>query len=71
MQDGATKIVEIKLECPKCHQETVMRIDTGNELETLRHSVVCVHCQNPWIEFLPGQVVGEPYANPKTKQNPS
>ena len=50
MQDGATKIVEIAVECPKCRQESVMRIATGIEIETLRKSIVCAYCQNPWVE---------------------
>jgi len=29
MQDGATSIVEIKVEGPKCRQESVVRVSTG------------------------------------------
>jgi len=71
MQDGATQIVEIRVECPNCHQESLMRVDTGGYLESFRRSVVCAYCQNPWIEFLPGQPIGEPYAEPKTETQTS
>jgi hypothetical protein len=62
MQDGFTQIVEISVECPKCHQESTVRVATGNEVENIRKSIVCAYCQNPWIEFLPGQLVSGPSA---------
>jgi ribosomal protein L37AE/L43A len=34
MQDGATQIVEIKVECPKCRQESVVRVSTGIDIDT-------------------------------------
>lgn len=61
MQDGPTQIVEIKAECPKCGQERIVRVSTGNDLDTVRRSIVCAHCRSPWVEFLPGEQVGEPY----------
>jgi hypothetical protein len=60
MQDGQTQIVDLGVECPKCHQESHLRVATGVELETIRKSIVCAHCNNPWIEFLPGQLVSGP-----------
>jgi hypothetical protein len=36
-------------------------VSTGNDIDTVRKSIVCAYCSNPWIEFLPGQQVGEPY----------
>jgi hypothetical protein len=71
MQDGATQIVEIGVVCPKCNQESVMRVDTGGFVENFRRSVSCAYCQNPWIEFLPGQPVGEAFPKPKTKTSSS
>jgi hypothetical protein len=41
MQDGATSIVEIKVECPKCRQESVVRVSTGNDIDRVRKSIVC------------------------------
>jgi hypothetical protein len=61
VKDGAAKIVEIKVECPKCGQESAVRVATGHDIEALRKSIVCVFCQNPWVEYLPGQVIGEPF----------
>jgi hypothetical protein len=48
------------VECPRGHQESVVRVATGNDVDTLKKSLVCVYCQNPWIEFLPGQLIGGP-----------
>jgi predicted RNA-binding Zn-ribbon protein involved in translation (DUF1610 family) len=31
MQDGATQVVEIGVECPKCGQESMVRVATGQE----------------------------------------
>jgi hypothetical protein len=61
MQDGETQVVDIGVECPKCHQESRVRVATGIEIETNRKSIVCAYCQNPWIEFLPGQLLGGPF----------
>jgi len=61
MQDGAIQIVEIKVACPKCEQESIVRVSTGNDLDTVRKSIVGAHGRNPWVEFLPGEQVGEPY----------
>lgn len=67
MQDGATSVVEIAVECPKCHQENVVRVATGQEIESFRKSIVCAYCQNPWIEFLPGELIAGPFMYPKHK----
>jgi hypothetical protein len=68
MQDGSTQIVEIAVECPKCRQESVVRVATGQEIESLRKSIACAYCQNPWIEFLPGQLAG-PFMHPEAKSS--
>jgi len=60
MQDGSTQVVEIAVECPKCRQESMARVTTGNEIESLRKSMVCAYCQDPWIEFLSGQLIAGP-----------
>ena len=60
MQDGQTALVEVLVECPKCKLENVVRVATGQELETLRKSVTCAYCSNPWVEYLPGQLVSGP-----------
>ena len=60
MQDGATSVIEMAVECPGCHQESVVRVATGNDVDTLKKFLVCVYCQNPWIEFLPGPLIGGP-----------
>jgi hypothetical protein len=67
MQDGSTQVVEIAVECPKCRQESMVRVATGNEIESLRKSIVCAYCQNPWLEFLPGQLIAGPFMYPKSK----
>jgi hypothetical protein len=67
MQDGSTQVVEIAVECPKCRQESMVRVATGNEIESLRKSIVCAYCQNPWVEFLPGQLFAGPFMYPKPK----
>lgn len=67
MQDGSTQVVEIAVECPKCHQESAVRVATGNEIESLRKSIVCAYCQNPRIEFLPGQLLAGPFLHPEQK----
>ena len=36
------------------------RVTTGNEIESLRKSMVCAYCQDPWIEFLSGQLIAGP-----------
>jgi hypothetical protein len=67
IQDGATQVVEIGVECSKCGQESMVRVATGQEIESLRKSIVCAYCQNPWIEFLPGQLIAGPFMHPKPK----
>ena len=67
MQDGLTQVVEIAGECPKCRQESMARVATGLDIESLRKSIVCPYCQNPWIEFLPGQLIAGPFMHPKPK----
>ena len=69
MQDGSTQIVEIAVECPKCRQESMVRVATGQEIESLRKSIVCAYCQNPWIEFLPGQLIAGPFTHPEAKSS--
>jgi hypothetical protein len=49
------------VQCPKCRQESGVPVSTGNDIDTVCKSIVCAYCSNPWIEFLPGQQVGEPY----------
>jgi hypothetical protein len=39
MQDGHAKVVDLIVECPKCHQESRIRVATGVEIETLRKSI--------------------------------
>jgi len=41
MQDGATRIVELAVECPKCRQENMVRVATGSDIDSLRSH--CVH----------------------------
>jgi hypothetical protein len=65
MQDGMTQCVDLVVECPKCRQENVVRVATGQELETLRKSITCVYCTNPWTEFLPGQLISGPVGRGK------
>jgi hypothetical protein len=48
MQDGPTQVVEIAVECPKCRQESMVRVATGSDIDSLRKSIVCTYCQNPW-----------------------
>lgn len=60
MKDGHTKIVELAVECPKCGQESKVQVATGLEVESLRKSITCAYCRNPWIEFLPGELVTGP-----------
>jgi hypothetical protein len=55
-----TQCVDLVVEGPKCHQENVVRVATGREIETLRKSITCVYYTNPWTEFLPGQLVSGP-----------
>lgn len=40
MQDGATQVVEIEVQCPKCGQESIVRVATGQEVESSRESIV-------------------------------
>ena len=70
MQDGSTQVVEIAVECPKCRQESMVQVTTGNEIESLRKSIVCAYCQNPWIEFLPGQLIAGPFMHPELPKSP-
>lgn len=67
MQDGSTQVVEIAVECPKCRQESMVRVATGSDIDSLRKSIVCAYCQNPWTEFLPGQIIAGPFMHPKPK----
>ena len=67
MQDGSTQVVEIAVDCPKCRQESMVRVATGSDIDSLRKSIVCAHCQNPWTEFLPGQIIAGPFMHPKPK----
>jgi hypothetical protein len=53
MQDGSTQVVEIAVECPKCRQESMVRVATGSDIDSLRKSIVCAYCQNPWTNFFP------------------
>jgi len=69
MKDGFTQIVEISVQCPKCQQESTVRVATGGEVDTVRKSIVCAYCKNPWIEFLPGQLVSGPFEQRKTPPN--
>jgi hypothetical protein len=69
MRDGSTSVVEIAVECPKCGQENAVRVATGNDIDSLRKSIVCAYCQNPWIEFLPGQIIAGPFMHPKRKSS--
>ena len=65
MQDGSTLVAEIAVEGPKRRQESMIRVTTENEIESLRKSIVCAYCQNPWIEFLPGQLIAGPFMHPE------
>jgi hypothetical protein len=67
MQDGATQIVELAVECPKCRQESMVRVATGSDIDRLRKSIVCAYCPNPWTEFLPGQIIAGPFMHPRSK----
>jgi hypothetical protein len=67
MQDGSTQIVEIAVECPKCRQESMVRVATGSDIDSLRKSIECAYCQNRWTEFLPGQIIAGPFMHPKPK----
>jgi hypothetical protein len=67
MQDGSTQVVDIAVECPKCRQENAVRVATGHDIQSLRKSIVCAYCQNPWIEFLPGQLIAGPFMHPRSK----
>jgi predicted RNA-binding Zn-ribbon protein involved in translation (DUF1610 family) len=69
VQDGPTQCVDVVLECPKCGLENVVRVATGREIETLKKSITCVYCSNPWIEFLPGQFVSGPVERGKQAEN--
>ena len=69
MQDGSTQVVEIAVECPKCRQESMVRVATGQEIESLRQSIVGAYCQNPWIEFLPGQLIAGPFMHSKPQSS--
>jgi hypothetical protein len=55
MRDGSTSVVEIAVECPKCGQENAVRVATGNDIDTQVNRVA--YYQNPWIKFLPGQII--------------
>ena len=55
MPDGATQVVEIGGECPKCGQESMVRVAAGHEIESLRKSLVC------------GQLTGGPFMYPEPK----
>jgi len=65
MQDGTTQAAEIGVECPKCGQESMVRVATGHEIESLRKSIA--YCRNLWIEFLPGQLIAGPFMHPDPK----
>jgi hypothetical protein len=52
---------------PKMRLGNMVRVATGQEIESLRKSIVCTYCQNPWIEFLPGQLIAGPFMHPKPK----
>jgi hypothetical protein len=67
MQDGATQVVEIGMQCPKCGQESMVRVATGHEIESLRKSIVGAYCRNPWIDVLPGQLIAGPFMHPDPK----
>jgi DNA-directed RNA polymerase subunit RPC12/RpoP len=68
MQDGLTQCANIAVVCPKCGQESVVRVATGAELDTQRKSITCAYCSNPWTEFLPGQLVSGPEKFPEPLQ---
>jgi hypothetical protein len=67
MKDGLTKVVDIAVDCPKCGQQSKVQVATGLEVETVRKSITCAHCHNPWVEFLPGELVGGPSVISSTK----
>lgn len=69
MQDGSTQVVELAVECPKCRQESMVRVATGSDIDSLRKSIVCAYCQNPWTEFLPGQIIAGPFVVPERKSS--
>jgi hypothetical protein len=71
MQDGQTKIVQIAVECPKCGQESKVQVATSLEVETVRKSITCAHCRNPWVEFLPGELVEGPSPISSTTTKPT
>jgi len=56
MQDGATQVVEVAVECPKCRQESMVRVATGSDIDSLRKAIVWAYCQNPWTEFFPARL---------------
>lgn len=70
MQDGQTKIVQIAVECPKCGQESKVQVATGMEVENVRKSITCAYCRNPWVEFLPGELVEGPTQISSTTTKP-
>ncbi len=39
-------------------------VATGREIESLRKSIVGAYCRNPWIEFLPAQLLAGPFMHP-------
>ena len=51
MQDGATQVVEIAVECPKCGQESMLQVATGQEIESLRKSIVCAYARTRGLNF--------------------
>ena len=61
MSDGYTKVMDMVVECPQCHKESGVRVATGIEIDTQRKSISCAYCKNPWVEFLPGELVAGPY----------
>jgi len=48
----------------------MVRVATGNEIDSLRKSIVCAYCQNPWIEFLPGQLIAGPFMHSELPKSP-
>jgi hypothetical protein len=45
----------------------MVRVATGSDIDSLRNSIVCAYYQNPWTEFLPGQIIAGPFMHPKPK----
>jgi hypothetical protein len=60
MRDGSTQVVEIAVECPKCRQESMVRVATGSDIDSLRKSIVSliarIHGRNFFpVRSLPGR----------------